>query len=55
MLFMQRKQKTLCYSDFWQQHHQNLGFELFLDQFCEDQAYNTIITSDTLCFTMIFG
>ena len=29
------------YSDFWLNHHQNLGFELLLDQFCAGQAYNS--------------
>ena len=41
---------TVFYSDCWLKHHQHLGFELFLDQFCEDQAYNSLITRDTLCF-----
>ena len=30
----------VLHSDFWLKHHQNLGFQLLLDQFCEGQAYN---------------
>ena len=33
---------TVFFSGFWLKHHQNLGAQLFLDQFCEDQAYNSV-------------
>ena len=31
----------MFYNDFWLKHHQHLGFQLLLDQFCEGQAYNS--------------
>ena len=34
-------QNTVFCSCFLLKHHENLGFQLFLDQFCEDQAYNS--------------
>ena len=41
MFFVQEVIKnTVCYSDFLLKHHQNLGFQLFLDQFCEDHGLN---------------
>ena len=43
MFFMQKVANTLCFTVmFLLKRHQNLGVQLFLDQFCEDQAYNSL-------------